>query len=306
MEENSGKTKSYIYQTVNKLVLRNIVIIVLLIVFAKLYDSSKVASMAKSLANMEKAVAQGSTSALLLTEDGIPIEADKRIISAYGRKETVAKPLLDYLFTDLFTITNNMTKTEFKNYNEIYNNVENFKIFKNEYIELKMPSYYVDENGEEQSVFKPEGRTYKTREGKSVVLLKNKYKTQDLVEYEKKGNSAFNSYLSTLLDLARLNSLPHSIKIREYKISDYQTDGAYFSIELKVLMMAHQYYEENKVVKTVMKQGWNTIKADGFFNIRTRTRDVKGKKYEIGINKLGLRFYNIETELLTFSKEKNN
>lgn len=259
-KERSFKEIKYRFE---RIILKNLFYFIMIFFALTYYQSSKMGDLAQSQNDIKEEMVKQRNSYVALDGEGIPLSLPRTYVGAKNNDAIVAEALCK-LIVSRANITKNFTVSKFDEVTDIAEQSQSLSTFANEYIMLH----------------------------KNLLdnLKIEKEDWNDIQLNNKKGIRYFTGYLKYLQNLLMADKLPHKLTIVDYQIISYVHNGSKFYIELRVNEIVDRYAgERDGKVLWDSKKGYTTIKAEGYFDIRLRTK--RDKKLELlGLNTKGLRF----------------
>lgn len=306
IKENSKQLLPKLYQTGNKIVVKNALLIAIIVLINSCSSASNSKRQVEMTEEQNIKLDIATNSVVGLTTDGYVLGIEKQLIKAHERQDQVAEPIFNYFLVSGFELTNNLKKTQFKNNEDILKSSRKLQIIYNEYIRLNLPSYFEDKNGVIHYVHKKAGAKHLHEDGNTYTLLKNKYLTEKHERREKKAINSFNAYLTYLRTALIAGYLPSRINKGNYFIKKYDVINDYeFKIILHIPTNSQKFigHDENNKALYIDGKGVQEITLRGYFDIKTRTRPNK-KLGTLGINTKGMRFTDFSYKLQDFREQK--
>jgi hypothetical protein len=304
LKENSKRTLPYLYQSANKLVTKNTLILATVLLIHSCAVSSNSNKQVALVIEQNKKIDLATNGVVGMTNDGTILEIEKSLINAHERADQVAEPIYNNFLVSAFELTNNLEKTQFKSNEDILNSSRKLQILFNEYIKLNLPSYFIDKHGVIQFVNQKAGKKYLHTDGGTYMLIKNKYLSKRHERLERKGINSFNAYLTYLRTSLIAGHLPSRINKGDYEIVRYEVlDDYQFIIEIHIPTNSQKFmgHDENNKPLYEDGEGVQKITIQGYFDIKTRTK--KDESFgTLGINPKGLRFTDFSFRLQDFRK----
>lgn len=255
-KENSLKEIKW---RIERFVSKNILLFGILFLSVTVYQSMKIDKLAIEMKDMKKVQEQELNSVIGLTDSGTVVAIEKQKFSAIGHEEVVSRALMN-LVVSRAELTNTFKDSNFQDPNTAFKtmlkNANKLDTFFKEYVLINSDSEH-----------------------------EKKYE-----KIQQRAIGYFKSYLETLRQKLIENKIPHLVNILDYRIKDYSTNGNKFNITMEIDYLVNFWVGRIKG-KDIWKnyKATNTIEAEGFFDIKTRTLANKHKGLK-GINRLGLHF----------------
>ncbi|WP_201273951.1 hypothetical protein [Helicobacter sp. MIT 11-5569] len=204
-------------------------IAVALLVFA--YEISNISERMETL---EEVVRENNGKVVLTTTDGRAIKVTKEPLKAEYLKQFAISIFLNNFIVSRSQLTNNFEKPNFKNYDEVLDNVPSLRnILRN----------FIDSKNDEKAGIKA-----------------NPQAVGDL-----------RAYVQWLISAVAQDKLPEYIAIKDYNLEKYEYSGNSFDIELSIIIIAQSYILSQNEYK--QQQGIFKLKAQGDFDL-SKSSDI--------------------------------
>jgi len=216
---------------------------------------------------VQKTLVENLSTIVAVTDSGTLIEVDKQEMYADLQQSIITRALRN-LIVSRADITNGFEYSKFENNEQVVERSSQLKFFL-QYIlldrEERVKDVYVENMLTSSKI--------------SVIALK-----EQAIGY-------FDAYIESIKYKLQKDNLPHFISIRNHKIVSFMPKGKNFKIEINytVIMQNHGGYNKDSTIKYNTEKGTYTIKATGYFDVRTRSVYTHGQR-ENGTNKIGLHF----------------
>jgi hypothetical protein len=273
MEDNSGNQLENIRRKIERFVVRNVFILGLILAAAVTFLAFKVDKQEESIVAMKNMQFKQLNSVVGLTDDNTPVDLPLRTIDSRNHEGLVLRALLNYWIVGRMEITNNLKSFKVESLDDLVESSDKLTTLRNEYFRLNL-----------------------TKNEESFID-----NIDELRKEEEKGLKYFYAYIQYIKDSLTALKLPYYFAIRGYEVDDFISDKNRFTINLKIKVNMKNWVgvDENNNDIWVLSKGTYEIKADGYFDIKTRTKSDK-KFNTKGINKMGLHFTKVTFNPLEF------
>jgi hypothetical protein len=260
-------------------IMKNWIFFVAIYLLILIWQVNQLGELKEAIDENSRLQEKSMTSVIGLTDNGVVLDIERKALYADSEEALVVRALRK-LVVARAELTQGFSLSEFNTPQELLAHTEALNDF-TEYL-------LVDE----------------VKAKDITINIKNdegKLETLSVIDLSKKGVGYFIGYLEKLRQMIQQNTLTHFATIYKTNVKSFTPDGESFKIKVLYHVSTQTWlgYDKDKSIFRTHDNVYE-IEAQGFFNIRLRTK--KSKQFK-GINKLGLKFYKLQISVPTTKKK---